>query len=109
MCQRIPSSLKPACSCICRAVSSHRNTPANLPLYGTTALLKMLLAVGNRLRGMTGLFAYRQHDARIAGGLVLPRDVRQRVADDGGAFADLFQTDTNRARFGNDLSHVTTN
>jgi hypothetical protein len=43
-----------------RAVSSQRNTPANFPLKGTTALLKTLLAVGNGLRGMTGFCAYRQ-------------------------------------------------
>src|SRR5436305_5631506 len=43
-----------------RAVSSQRNTPANLPLNGTTALLKMLLAVGKRLRWMIGFRLYRQ-------------------------------------------------
>ena len=41
--QLIPSSLRPKWICILRRVSSQRNTPANLPLYGTTALLKTLL------------------------------------------------------------------
>src|SRR3954449_11147043 len=57
--QLIPSSLRPAWSCMLRAVSSQRNTPANFPRNGTTAELKMLLAVGNRLRGMIGLRLYR--------------------------------------------------
>jgi hypothetical protein len=54
-----PSSLKPTCSCICRRVSSQRNTPANLPLNGTTALLNTLLAVGNGSRGMMGFITSR--------------------------------------------------
>src|SRR5690349_22555178 len=57
--QLIPSSLRPAWSCMLRAVSSQRNTPANFPRNGTTAELKMLLAVGNRFRGMIGLRLYR--------------------------------------------------
>src|SRR5689334_1376024 len=43
-----------------RAVSSQRNTPANFPRNGTTAELKMLFAVGKRLRGMIGFRLYRQ-------------------------------------------------
>src|SRR5688500_17649642 len=54
------SSLKPAWSCISRAVLSQRNTPANFPWIGTTALLNTLLAVGNGLRGMMGLRVSRQ-------------------------------------------------
>src|SRR4051812_9367947 len=52
-----------------RAVSSQRNTPANLPFNGTTALLKTLLAVGNGERGMTGLFEYRHITLSPSAGL----------------------------------------
>src|SRR5687768_2549380 len=69
MFQWIASSLKPACSCISRAVLSQRNTPANVPLNGTTALLKTLLAVGNGLRGMIGLRVSRQTTPSYPAGL----------------------------------------
>ena len=50
----IPSSEKPTWSVIRRFLSSQRNTPANPPLNGTTALLKMLLLSGSKSLGITG-------------------------------------------------------
>jgi hypothetical protein len=58
--QWMPSSLRPAWTCILRRSSSQRKTPANLPSNGTTALLKMLLDDGIRFLGMIGLRAERQ-------------------------------------------------
>jgi len=58
--QSMPLSLKPRCRFICRFLSSQRKTPANAPLKGTAALLKMLLDDGIRSRGMMGLPLYRQ-------------------------------------------------
>jgi hypothetical protein len=47
--------LKPAWIFIRREVSSQRKTPANPSLYGTTALLKILLEEGIKSRAMMGL------------------------------------------------------
>jgi hypothetical protein len=43
---------------MCRAVSSQRNTPANSPLNGTTALLKILFEVRVKFLGIMGFFVY---------------------------------------------------
>jgi len=67
--QLIPSSLRPVCSIGKRFWSSQRNTPANFPRNGTTALLKMLLEVGIRSRGMTGLRSERQTTVLQSAGL----------------------------------------
>jgi hypothetical protein len=50
----MPSALRPACKFIWRRLLSQRNTPEKPPAYGTTALLKILVELGIKLRAMTG-------------------------------------------------------
>ena len=58
------SLLNPTCSRMRRLVSSQRNTPANPLPKGTTALLKILLEVGSKSRGIMG-FATLRHNTSL--------------------------------------------
>ena len=68
MCQSVPLSEKPTCSTMRRLVSSQRKTPAKPLPNGTTALLKMLLLMGSRSRGMMGFFEQRHMTLRSPSG-----------------------------------------